>query len=137
MELIRSDSSSNAGWKRLPLMIGCDVRNMDDVTREILTNREAIAIDQDSLGQQGYRASRNGLCEIWKKPLTDGHLGVAIFNRGDKIQSIPAHWSDLEVSGTYQVRDLWAHKDMGVFDRAYTVDVEPHGCVMLRLNPSS
>jgi alpha-galactosidase len=120
-----------------PLMIGCDVRNMDDVTCQILTNREVIAIDQDALSQQGYRASRNGMCEIWKKPLSDGHLGVGIFNRGDKTRAVPAHWSDLEISGKYQVRDLWAHTDIGVFDSAYSAEVEPHGSVLLRLTPAN
>lgn len=118
-----------------PLMLGCDVRSMDSSTHEILTNREAIAVDQDPLGQQGFRASRNGMAEIWKKPLADGQLAVGLFNRGDTIRPIPAPWSDLEISGDYQVRDLWAHADMGVFDSLYSVEVEPHGCALLRLVP--
>jgi len=116
-------------------MIGCDVRSMDGDTQAILTNREAIAIDQDLLGKQGYRASRNGVTEIWKKPLADGQLGVGLFNRGDNTHFIPVPWSDLEISGKYQVRDLWAHTDMGVFDSLFTVEIEPHGCALLRLIP--
>jgi alpha-galactosidase len=120
-----------------PLMIGCDVRSMDDVTHAILTNHEVIAIDQDALCQQGYRTSRNGMCEFWKKPLADGHLGVGIFIRGDKTRTVPVHWSDLEISGKYQVRDLWAHADMGIFDSSYSAEVEPHGSVLLRLTPAN
>jgi alpha-galactosidase len=116
-------------------MMGCDVRSMDGVTRAILTNREAIAINQDLLGRQGYRASRNGMAEIWKKPLADGQLAIGLFNRGDNIRLIPAPWSDLEISGKYQVRDLWAHADMGIFDSLYTAEVEPHGCALLRMIP--
>jgi alpha-galactosidase len=120
-----------------PLMIGCDVRNMDEVTRLILTNPEAIAIDQDPLGQQGYRASRNGMCEIWKKPLADGQLAVGLFNRGDKLRPVPVDWSDLEISGRYQVRDTWAHADLGIFDGSCSAEVEPHGCALLRLTPAA
>ena len=70
---------------------------------------------------QGYRAkSRNGLCEIWKKPLSDGHLGVGIFNRGDRIQTVASHWSDLEISGGYRIRDLWAHSDLGNYDSVFS-----------------
>ena len=118
-----------------PLMVGCDVRSMEGGTQVILTNREAIAIDQDPLGRQGYRASRNGMAEIWMKPLEDGQLGVGLFNRGDNTCPIPVSWSDLEISGKYQVRDLWAHADMGVFDSLYRTEVEPHGCALLRLIP--
>jgi alpha-galactosidase len=118
-----------------PLMIGCDVRNMDGATRAILTNREAIAIDQDLLGKQGYRASRNGAAEIWKKPLADGQLTVGLFNRGIKSHSIPVAWSDLEIGGKYQLRDVWAQADMGVFDSLYRAEVESHGCALLRLLP--
>jgi alpha-galactosidase len=118
-----------------PLMIGCDVRKMDEITRAILTNPEVIALDQDPLGKQGYRASRNGLCEIWKKPLADGGLGVALFNRGDKAQIVQAHWSDLEINGRYRARDLWAHSGLGFFDTAFKANVEPHGCIVLRLSP--
>jgi alpha-galactosidase len=118
-----------------PLMIGCDVRSMDEATRQILTNREAIALDQDSMGRQGYRVSRNALCEIWKKPLAGGDAGVGVFNRGDDRRAIPVHWSDLELTGPYQVRDLWAHVEKGVFDESIRMEVEPHGCVLMRMTP--
>ncbi len=118
-----------------PLMIGCDVRNMDASTLEILTNREAIALDQDALGRQGFRASRNGFGEIWKKPLSGGQVGVGIFNRGDERRTISAHWSDLELAGPYLVRDLWAHSDKGFFDASLSTEVEPHGSVLLKLTP--
>jgi alpha-galactosidase len=120
-----------------PLMIGCDVRQMDPVTREILTNAESIALNQDALGAQGNRASRNGMGEIWKKPLSDGQLGVGVFNRGDKVLTLPVHWSDLEISGKYHVRDLWAHKNLGIYDPTFSIEVEPHGCALFRLTPAA
>jgi alpha-galactosidase len=118
-----------------PLMVGCDVRSMDAITQSILTNPEAIAVDQDTLGQQGYRASRNGLCELWKKPLADGQLAIGLFNRGDRSQPIPTAWSDLEITGKYRLRDLWAYADLGVFEDTFTAEVAPHACVLLRLVP--
>ena len=35
-----------------PLLTGNDIRTMSDVTKSILLNREAIAIDQDGPGKQ-------------------------------------------------------------------------------------
>lgn len=125
-------------WSLLaaPLMIGCDIANMDAATREILTNEEVIALNQDPLGKQGWRACRHGQTEIWKKPLAEGGLGVAFFNRGEKKQTVRAHWSDLEISGRYTIRDLWAHQDQGTSDTEFKADVAPHGCVALKLQPA-
>jgi alpha-galactosidase len=118
-----------------PLMVGCDIRTMNPVTRDILMNREIIALDQDVLGKQGYRACRVGRSEVWKKTLVNKALGVGIFNRGDTPQTVTVHWSDLEISGHYQIRDLWEHLDTGESDSSYTTEVEPHGCKVLRLSP--
>ena len=43
---------------KAPLIIGCDIRDLDDETKEILTNKEVIAINQDSLGIQGKKKKR-------------------------------------------------------------------------------
>lgn len=40
-----------------PLMIGCDIRHMDDATRRILLNRDIIALDQDASAHQAYVAN--------------------------------------------------------------------------------
>jgi alpha-galactosidase len=119
-----------------PLMIGCDVSQMNAATRDILLNREVIALDQDPLGQQGYFVCRNNLKEVWKKPLTSDCLAVGLFNREPRTAQITAHWSDLEISGAYAVRDLWAHADLGVYSDKFAATVEPHGCVLLRLTPA-
>ena len=116
-----------------PLMIGCDVRAMDAVTHEILTNHELIALDQDPLGSQGLRVARNGQCEIWKKTLADGDLGVGIFNRGDKARGVSVNSSDLEIEGRWRLRNLWAHEDQGSMEGGFNLDVRAHGCVVYRL----
>lgn len=127
-------------WSLLaaPLLIGCDIRNMSADTREILTNAEVIALNQDSLGQQGYRVFHAGKVELFKKPLLFGELGVGVFNRRNEAQTLRVHWSDLGIQGAYQVRDLWAHTDMGVFDegQALVAELEPHACAIYRLSPA-
>ncbi|MGQ0603352.1 MAG: glycoside hydrolase family 27 protein [Anaerolineales bacterium] len=118
-----------------PLMIGCDVRALTEATKAILLNREAIALDQDPLGEQGFRVSRYSLCETWKKPLRGDALAVGLFNRGPHRATVGAHWSDLEINGRYWVRDLWEQRDLGIFDDQFSAEVSPHGCVLLRLEP--
>ncbi|MBV9865428.1 MAG: putative Ig domain-containing protein [Abitibacteriaceae bacterium] len=67
-----------------PLLIGCDMTQLDDFTLSLLTNDEVLAVDQDSLGQQARRVKEDlqtGL-EVWSRPLADGTLAVGLFNRG-------------------------------------------------------
>ena len=120
-----------------PLMIGCDIRNMDTDTKRILTNAEVIAIDQDPLGKQGNRVARTGSTDVWQKPLSGGNIAVALLNRGEKPAEITVQWKDLkaEPSAVFAARDLWAHKDLGKFTDHLTLTVEPHATVLIKLQP--
>ena len=120
-----------------PLMIGCDIRNMDADTKRILTNPEVIAIDQDPLGKQGNRVARTGSTDVWQKPLSGGNIAVALLNRGEKPAEITAQWKDLKAksSDVFVARDLWAHKDLGSFTDHLTLTVEPHATVLIKLHP--
>ena len=44
---------------KAPLLIGCDITKMSKDTFDILTNEEAIAVNQDSLGVQGKKIPTN------------------------------------------------------------------------------
>ena len=84
-------------WAMLaaPLMSGNDVRSMTPEIKEILTNKEVIAIDQDTLGRQGRRVSKNGDLEIWARPLSDGGRAVILFNRGTAESEIGVTWAQI------------------------------------------
>jgi alpha-galactosidase len=120
-----------------PLMAGNDIANMDETTRSILTNKDVIAIDQDRLGVQGHRVAKDGDKEVWIKPLAGGGRAVVLFNRGATPASVTVDNDDLGYASSIRakIRDLWAHKDVGNWKGSYSATVEPHGVVMLRLNP--
>jgi alpha-galactosidase len=122
-------------WAMLaaPLLAGNDLRSMSDETRKILTNKEVIAVDQDKLGRQGHRISREGGAEMWIKPLENGDLALALFNRGETIATVRAIWELIGLQGKHKVRDLWAQADLGSFRDFYSADVAAHGVVMLRI----
>jgi alpha-galactosidase len=117
-----------------PLLAGNDVANMSADTKEILLNKEVIAIDQDALGQQGRRVKKSGDTEIWSKQLADGGRAVALVNRGKSAEKITVAWNDIgypeNLSAT--IRDLWTHKDTTA-KGSFTADVPSHGAVMVRL----
>jgi alpha-galactosidase len=122
-------------WSMLasPLIAGNDLRDMPSDISAILMNKEVIAVDQDSLGHQAVRVAKNGDLEVWSRPLAGGATAVALFNRGTSPAKITARWSDLKISGSKNVRDLWAHVDRGKVSGEYSTDVVSHGVVMLKL----
>ena len=60
------------------------VRLTDSATGDILTNREVIAVDRDSLCKAGYRAVKSGDTEVYAPPTSrrSVHHGAAQSWRG-------------------------------------------------------
>jgi len=120
-----------------PLMAGNDVRAMSAATRDILTNPDVIAVDQDSLGVQGMLV-REGPPElqVWAKPLKGGARALALLNRGDSAAKITARFDRLGLrTDSATVRDLWARADRGAFRREYAATVPAHGVALVRVTP--
>ena len=67
-----------------PLLIGCDLTQMDDFTLSLLSNDEVLAVDQDPLGKEATRVKEDKAAgtEVWMRPLADGTIAVGLFNRG-------------------------------------------------------
>jgi alpha-galactosidase len=63
---------------KAPLIIGCDIQNMSAETTNILLNSEVIAINQDSLGHQGYVVSQSYLPNGPPLQLTGGATNVIL-----------------------------------------------------------
>ena len=119
-----------------PLIAGNDVRTMSAATRDMLTNREVIAVDQDSLGLQGTLVSeRSPELQVWMKPLKDGSRAVVLLNRSALQTVISASWWRLRLRGPARVRDLWSHTDLGTFTDRFSATVPAHGVVMVRVTP--
>ncbi len=120
-----------------PLILGNDMTNMSASAKAILTNSEVIAVDQDALGVQGTKVADNGNgLQVWSKKLQGGSVAVVLLNRSGSAANITANWSNIGVSGSASVRDLWAHTDLGSFSNSYTANVPSHGVVMLKIGSS-
>ena len=117
-----------------PLMIGCDVRKMEKDTAALLTNSEVLAINQDPLGKPAHRVKQFGPCEVWKKPLADGTLVVALINRGSSGSDISLKAGDVGLLDTPKlVRNLWAEKDFADFKAEISLRVQPHETILLKI----
>jgi len=117
-----------------PLLAGNDLRSMTPETREMLTNAEVLAVDQDAKGVQGHRVWDEGPLEIWVKTLADGSQAVGLFNRGESELKITLDFKTIGVAGPAKLRDLWEHKDLGSTQDSYTAHVPKHGVVMLKVS---
>lgn len=120
-----------------PLIAGNDLRIMRPAIREILINKEVIAINQDPLGRQGQRVRKDSDREVWSKQLADGSRAVILFNRAEAEQNIVVTWEDIGYPGKIvaSVRDLWQHKDLGKQAGKFGATIPPHGVVMLTVKP--
>ncbi len=119
-----------------PLLAGNDLQQASPEILAILTNRDVIAIDQDTAGKQGKRVSQNGDSEIWAKDLADGSKAVALFNRAAAPASVAVKWSDLALTAPpAHAKDLWAGKDVALSGASYSATVPAHGVVLLRVAP--
>lgn len=144
---VSEDRAHFSMWAMLaaPLIAGNDVRSMSRETRDTLTNREVVAVDQDALGVQGFRHLSEGGLETWLKPLAGGGWAVCFLNRGEAARAVEFDWKKHPVSDghsktelnaaktTYKIRDLWAGRESGTTDAPFRASVPPHDVVMLRL----
>jgi alpha-galactosidase len=120
-----------------PLIAGNQLASMNAPTLETLTNKEVIAVNQDPgdtpAHTQGVRVRRNSGSEVWAKQLSSGAIAVLLLNRSDQSADVHVNWSDLGLlEKGVNVRDLWQHKDLGVFEAGFSAQAIPaHGSVML------
>jgi alpha-galactosidase len=135
-EEYRAHFSMWAMWSA-PLLAGNDISNMTADTKEILLNKDVIAIDQDALGQQGRRVKKTGDLEVWSKQLQDGGRAVALLNRGPAAAKVSVAWTDIGYPDAVSasVRDLWTKMESSMVKGGYSVEVPSHGVVMVRVKP--
>lgn len=119
-----------------PLLIGCDMSKMDAFTVALLSNDEALDINQDPLGKPAGRVANNEGLEVWSRKLWDGTTAVALVNSTIQTAPISVNWETIGVKGSQPVRDLWLHKDVGTFNGSYKVEVPAHGCVLIKIGKS-
>lgn len=123
-----------------PLLMSNDLRDIDSRSKEILLNREIIAVNQDRLGKQGKRVVKDtaSFTEVWFRPLAEcGSVAVVLLSlRADLPVEVPASFSDVGISTKRAyARDLFAHQELGVYQKNFKAKVNPNGVVMVRLTP--
>jgi len=126
-----------------PLILGNDLTKMSKETTEIITNKEIIALNQDSFYYQARRMVDYGDTEVWAKPLVSsmsGEIAVGLLNRSDKIDSISFNLKSvgIDASKKYTIKDLWSKKKyLASTKEEITMQVPSHGIVVLKIKGES
>lgn len=119
-----------------PLIIGYDLRNAPRALLDIWGNREIIAVNQDSAGNQGVLAYDSDEIQIIVKQLaTPGEKAVVLFNRSGAAMkaTLSAEHLKMNAGRPIMMRDLWAQADHGSFTGTQDFDMAPHQSIMLKV----
>jgi alpha-galactosidase len=121
---------------RSPLIFGGDLPTSSPDTIALLTNDEVLAVDQKAVASRQLFARENQIA--WASDLPgSAEKYLAVFNVGDQAAAdIPVSWSELGLSGTVRVRDLWTHADIGSFAGSHSFSIPPHGAGLYKLTPA-
>ncbi len=135
-----------------PLMIGCDIRTMDDEARKILTNKDLIRINQDKKHNQPFvinvvreknfdRTEENpafyknygDLMPVVAKYLDDGKIAIGFFNFSDGASIYWFHNFNTESVGvpmssgkTLKMKDVATGEVITVKNGYYATSVPAH-----------
>ena len=138
-----------------PLTLSHDLTNDTtmDAVWPIISNREALAVNEAWVGDAGVLVKKsdemlpfsnchwgfNQYCThaasmVWKKELPGGKVAVLLMNNRNTTADVTVSWVDLPPdmqfrcsAGGCPVRDIYAQKDLGVYDGGFTAKgVAPH-----------
>lgn len=147
-QTVNEDRAHFTMWCMLaaPLILGNDIRNMTRETKDIILNKEVIALDQDSLGIQGLRFAVEDGLEFWFKPLVNDEWAFCILNRSTETKEYAIDWQKFNLyddvarrftdfdSKVYNIRNLWTKQEEGDTKKVKNVAIPGHDVVLYRLS---
>lgn len=123
-----------------PLLIGCNLKDINVTAKNLLKNTELIAFNQDTLGLQAYVVKRikfdDGYAYILVKDIIERNgktRVVAFYNPTESIREMSIDTKDLDLAGEIAVRDALSRKDLESVKDVITAKVPIHGVKIFKL----
>jgi len=109
-----------------------DLVSSPEQSLAFLKNKEVLAVDQHS---ENNRQARKGEHDaVWIADLPGGaDKYLALFNLTNEKRKVAFHFEDEMPRGKFALRDLWAHREVGVFEDDFEAELDPHGAGLYRL----
>ena len=125
-----------------PLMIGCDIRSATETTRQLLQNKDLLAINQDPESHGAYRIKVEpqwfpaDSAFVLAKALANGDIALGFFNFCDSNRELSLQFWDIGLTYSSGVQlslyDCIEHKELGIFKERFAPTVPAHDCVVVR-----
>ncbi|XP_049876962.1 alpha-N-acetylgalactosaminidase-like [Pectinophora gossypiella] len=120
-----------AVWSILagPMLLSTDLDEMKPEFKEIVLNKDVIAVSQSRRGLMGERIHRHDGLEVWHRVVDDG-IAVAIVNKNDVYRRVEYTHRDLQLSNfDYEVTDLFKEEKTRILpkNQNLTTMVNPTG----------
>ncbi|NVD06463.1 alpha-galactosidase [Vibrio sp. JPW-9-11-11] len=119
-----------------PLMLSCDIEQLDEFTLNLITNSEVIDINQDPLVSPARRFCLENDVELWIKDLENGDIAIGIFNRSDIDRTLNFDLSRYIDFANVQLRDVWRHQYVDINETKVLIHLHPHSAELLRAESS-
>jgi len=116
---------------RSPLMFGGELRDNDEWTLSLLTNRDVLAMHRES--SNARQVYRDGSRIVWAADGPRGEVYAALFNVGEAPERVSVALSDLGLARAVHGRELWTGLETGLLAERLSADVPPHGAALFRL----
>ncbi|PRP89387.1 hypothetical protein PROFUN_01250 [Planoprotostelium fungivorum] len=104
---------------KAPLIIGTNINKASKDTMDILSNAEAIAINQDPMGKQARLVEHTPAYQIWRGPLENGDYALVLLNHAYAPVNVTVNLRKHFKTSSASFRDIWAKEDVGVFNGSF------------------
>ena len=112
---------------RSPLMLGMDLSQMDDYTYSVITNQDALNINQTSVNNREVDFKRDSYT-IWAADSPEGdEYYLAMFNLEEEPMELEVSLQQLGISDVWLIKDIWTEEIDDLTSDTLTYTVEPHG----------
>jgi len=117
-----------------PLMYGGDLRFIQPLEMQLLTNEKMLAINQNSINNR--QLFRDDTMVVWSadEPET-GNTYLALFNLDDVVRNVEVDLIRIGLEDTVTVRDVWKNTELGAWKGKFSKNIEPHGSMLLSVSP--
>jgi hypothetical protein len=118
---------------RSPLIMGGDLRSLDEPTLSLLSNDEVLAVNQASR-DNGEVFKTDAACAWRARSASGAAVYVALFNLRDSPAAVAIGLGTLGIEGTARVRDLWQRVDLEPAREMLAPAIAAHGAGLFRLS---
>jgi alpha-galactosidase len=117
---------------RSPLMFGGELRDNDEWTLSLLTNKDVLHLNQH--GHSARQLYREGNHIVWTTSDEENRLYAALFNTGETEEIVSVTLDQLGLNRSVKVYDLWNKSSLGTVNSQCDISVPSHGAVLVRLD---